>query len=278
MISFREALQPFLDLHGFWDHSLTLNKWVDSAAEARGDAFNQARWRHDRADMLNQQGKYHDAEQLYQQSEEQYRRLDQAEWALKSRYMRAMVVRAQGRTAEALHLCQTTLEGARELKLGTWLAHPLYVRALFLRDQGEVRRAAALVEESLALLADTQEYTMMRQCHTFLGEIALHQRRLSLARQHLETALQLVQLSAGVRQIVTTQRFLGDREGNDLDAEVFPLLLRALKIHQLLPAIRAPVSAIEEQDGPSPLQVPGKRHLTATHTRSSYSGKLLTIC
>ncbi len=210
LISFREALQPFLDLHGFWDHSLTLNKWVDSAAEAKGDAFNQARWRHDRADMLNQQGKYHDAEPLYRQSEEQYRRLNQAEWALKSRHMRSMVVRAQGRTAEALHLCQTTLEEARELKLGTWLAHPLYVQALFLRDQGDIRRAAALVEESLALLVDTQEYAMMGQCHTFLGEIALRQRRLPLARQHLETAFQFVQLSASVRQLVTTQRFLGD--------------------------------------------------------------------
>lgn len=210
LITFREAFQPFLDLQGFWDHSLILNKWVESAAKARGDFFNLARWRHDRADMLNQQGKYHDAEQLYRQSEKQYRHLHQAEWALKSRHMRALVVRAQGRTAEALHLCQTTLEEARELKLGTWLAHPLYVQALFLRDQGYRERAAAFVEESLALLAKTQEYAMIGQCHNFLGEVALHQKRLPLARSHLETAFHFVQLSSGVRRLVTTQRFLGD--------------------------------------------------------------------
>jgi tetratricopeptide (TPR) repeat protein len=236
LISFREALQPFLDLHGFWNHSLTLNKWVDIAAEARGDAFNQARWRHDRADMFNQQGKYHDAEQLYQQSEEQYRRLHQTEWALKSRHMRAMVVRAQGRTAEALYLCQTTIDEARELNLGVWLAHPLYVQALFLRDQGSIRRAVALVEESLTLLADT-EYAMMGQCHIFLGQIALHQKQFPLARQHLETALPVVQQAGGIRRVVTTQRFLGDlalAEGNSEEAaHIYEEILETYTSHHL---------------------------------------------
>lgn len=237
LIDFREALQPFLDLHGFWNHSLTLNKWVDSAAEVRGDALNQARWRHDRADMFNQQGKYHDAEQLYQQSEEQYRHLHQAEWALKSRHMRAMVVHAQGRTAEALSLCQTTIDEARELKLGTWLAHPLYVQALFLRDQGSSQRAVALVEESIALLAETREYAMLRQCHTFLAEIALHQKQLPLARQHLETALHVVHVSVSIRHIMTTQRLLGDlalAEGNDEEAaRIYEEVLETYTSHRL---------------------------------------------
>ena len=51
---------------------------------------------------------------------------------------------------------------------------------------------------------------MMGQCHTFLGEVALHQKRFSLAREHLEAGLRLVQRVGVIRLMVTTQRFLGD--------------------------------------------------------------------
>src|SRR5690242_14488621 len=40
LTAFREALQPFLDLRGFWAYSLTLNKWANEAAEALGNIAN----------------------------------------------------------------------------------------------------------------------------------------------------------------------------------------------------------------------------------------------
>jgi tetratricopeptide (TPR) repeat protein len=210
LVAFREALQPFLDLRGFWEHSLILNRWAEEAARELGDTFNEARWRHDRADVLNQQGRYQEAEQLYQKSEELYRRLGQNEWALKSRHMRSMVVRAQGRKVEAQQLCQSIVAEARKLQLGPWLAHPLYVLALLERDRGDLQRASALVEESIALLSDTHEDAMLGQCHTFLGELALRQRQLAKARTNLETSLELVQSTSTLRLIVNVQRLLGD--------------------------------------------------------------------
>lgn len=222
LVAFRETLQPFLDQRGFWEHSLMLNQWAEEAARVLGNVIDEARWRHDRADILNQQGHYHEAEQLYHESERLYRRLGQDEWALKSRHMRSMVVRAQSRTAEAKQLCQSTVAEARKLELGSWLAHPLYVLALFARDQGDLQLASTLVEESIALLSNAQEDAMLGQCHAFLGELALRQRDLTKARRHLEASLLLVQSTSTLRLIVTAQRLLGDlalAEGHYAEAE-----------------------------------------------------------
>src|SRR5947209_3608973 len=147
--AFRDALQPFLDLRGYWPQSLLLNEWAREAAQARGDNINAARWTHDRANILHQQGKYHDAEKLYQTSEEAYRSLGENEMALKSRQMRSIVVRAQGRITEAERLCETTIREARNLGLDQWVANPLYVLALLTRDQGNLRKAQQCIEESL---------------------------------------------------------------------------------------------------------------------------------
>src|SRR5436190_19844466 len=43
LIAFRVALQPFLDLRGFWEHSLLINKWVYEAEDSVGDCGNQTR-------------------------------------------------------------------------------------------------------------------------------------------------------------------------------------------------------------------------------------------
>ena len=222
LTAFREALQPFLDLRGFWKHSLTLNKWAEEAAEALGDIVNQARWIHDKADILNQQGHYKEAEQFYLQSEELYQSHGLNEWALKSRHMRSMVVRAQGRTAEAQHLCQATVGEARKLGLVQWLAHPLYILALFARDQGNVQQAEAFMKESLVRLEGTGEDAMIAQCHNFLAETALQQRKLAQARMHLATSLTLIQRVGIKRLEMTTRRLLGDlalAEGRDEEAE-----------------------------------------------------------
>lgn len=222
LTAFREALQPFLDLRGFWNYSLTLNKWSNEAAEALADSVNQARWIHDRADILNQQGHYKEAERLYMQSEEIYQSQGLQEWALKSRHMRSMVVRAQGRTAEAQYLCQTTVDEARQLGLDRWLAHPLYVLALFARDRGNVQQAEALMAESLARLEGSGEDAMIAQCHNFLAETALQQRKLAQTRIHLDTSLALVQ-KVGIKRLeMTTRRLLGDLaavEGRSEEAE-----------------------------------------------------------
>jgi tetratricopeptide (TPR) repeat protein len=210
LVDFRETLQPFLDVHGFWEHSLTLNQWAIEAARVLGNGLDEARWRHDCADMLNQQGRYREAELFYQASETLYRRLDQDEWALKSRHMRSLVVRAQGRTAEAHQLCQSTIAEARTLQLGSWLAHPLYVLALFARDRGHLKQAAALVEESIDLLSGTREDAMLGQCHTFLGELALRQKEVSRARTHLEAGLKLVRGTSTLRLVLSAQRLMGD--------------------------------------------------------------------
>ena len=210
LVAFRETLQPFLDVRGFWEHSLTLNLWAIEAARVLGNATDEARGRHDRADMLNQQGRYREAEALYQESETLYRQLGQDEWALKSRHMRSMVVRAQGRTAEAQQLCRSTIAEARKLRLGSWLAHPLYVLALFARDRGDLRQATTLVEESIILLSGTREHAMLGQCHTFLGELALTQKDLTRARTHLQAGLELVRGTSTLRLILNAQRLLGD--------------------------------------------------------------------
>ncbi len=210
LMAFREALQPFLDLRGFWEHSLFLNQWAEKAARARGNALDEARLRHDRADMLNQLGRYREAEQLYLASETLYRQLGQDEQALKSRHMRSMVMRAQGRTREAQRLCQSVVTEARALQVGSWLAHPLYVLALFARDQGNSSQAAILIEESISLLSGSQEDTMVGQCYTFLGELALRQKDIARARKNLEMGLQLVQKTGNLRLIVNAQRLLGD--------------------------------------------------------------------
>ncbi len=208
--AFREALQPFLDLQGFWTYSLALNKWANEAAQSLADSVNQARWLHDQADILHQQGYYKEAERLYLNSEELYQRRGMQEWAVKSRHMRTMVIRAQGRMTEAQYLCQSTVNDARRLELDQWLAHPLYVLALFVRDRGDVRQAESLMTESLARLEGSGEDTMVAQCHNFLAQLALQQKRLAQAHAHLDFSLTLVQRVGIKRLQVTTQRLLGD--------------------------------------------------------------------
>jgi hypothetical protein len=61
LITFREALQPFLDLRGFWSHSLTLSQWAQEAAQAQGDIFGEARYIHEQANILSLQGNYREA-------------------------------------------------------------------------------------------------------------------------------------------------------------------------------------------------------------------------
>ncbi len=210
--AFRNALQSFLDLRGYWAQSITLNEWACEAALASEDRFNAARWTHDRADILHQQGRYHEAEKLYQTSEAAYRALDENKMALKSRHMRSLVVRACGRLPEAQQLCETTINEAQNLGLGNWLAHPLYVLALLARDAGDLRRAEQLMEESLSLLTGTDELAMIGQCYHFLGEVAFLQKDLIKARVLVEKSLQLSQQVGIMRRIAATQRLLGDLE------------------------------------------------------------------
>ncbi|HTK11075.1 MAG TPA: tetratricopeptide repeat protein [Ktedonobacteraceae bacterium] len=236
LIAFREALQSFFDLRGYWHYSLSLNAWVEEAAKAHEDRFNEARWTHDHADILNQQGDYREAEQLYQKSEHIYRSLDQPEWALKSRHMRSMVVRAQGRTNEARQLSQSTMDEARQLHLEIWLAHPLYVLALLTRDQGNIQQAVIFVEESLALLAGTDEIAMIGQCLYFLGEAALQQKQLEKARGYLEESLQRVQQAGIIRREIATKRLLGELEvasGNySLAMQIYNEILKTFEKEQ----------------------------------------------
>ncbi|MCL4298985.1 MAG: tetratricopeptide repeat protein [Anaerolineae bacterium] len=212
IMAFRDALQPFLDLRGHWIQSLRLNEWAIEAAQAVGDQLSVARWTHDRADILHQQGDYTEAEKLYRASEEAYRALGKKDLALQSRHMRSLVVRAEGRLAEANSLCESTIGGARALGLDRWLAHPLYVRGLLAWDNGDFRQARQAVEKGLSLLVDTEEVAMIAQCRHFLGELALLQGNLAEARFQLENSLQLSERAGILRRVAATQRLLGDLE------------------------------------------------------------------
>lgn len=207
--AFRDALQPFLDLRGYWAQSLTLNEWACEAAQALGDAVNAVRWTHDRADILHQRGEYREADRLYQACEEAYRALGENALALKSRHKRSLVVRAQGRVAEAEHLCRTTISEAGELGLDHWLAHPLYVLALLVRDQGELGKAEQYIAESLRLV-DPNDIELIAHDYHFLGELAFLRGDLAQARAHLEKSLHLSQQIGIRRRIAATQRLLGD--------------------------------------------------------------------
>lgn len=210
VMSFRDALHPFLDLRGYWSQSLALNEWAREAAHALGDAVSAIRWTHDRADILHQRGEYDEAKKLYRDAEDAYRAIDKNEVALRSRHMRSLVVRAQGHLAEAEQLCETTIDESKRLGLDRWLAHPLYVRALLARDRGDFRRARQCIQESLSLLKDTDETAMIAQCHHFLGELALLENDLSQAHTNLETSVQLSQQVGILRRVAATQRLLGD--------------------------------------------------------------------
>ena len=135
VLAFQDALRPFLDRRGYWSRSLMLNGWAIEAAQALADEISLVRCTHDRADILHQQGNYHEAERLYQRCEAGYRTLGEHAMAMKSRHMRSLAVRGQGRFIEAKQLCESTIREAHELGQDQWLAHPFYVLALLARDQ-----------------------------------------------------------------------------------------------------------------------------------------------
>ncbi len=218
LLAFHEALQPVLDLRGYWKQSILLNEWACEGADALGDRLNAIRWTHDRADMLHKQGHYAEAERVYQTCEQAYWAMGEYEPALKSRHMRSLVLRAQGRSLEARRLCETTLVEARQLGLMTWIAHPLYVKGFLLRDQGAIEQAERCIEQSLALLTtqpEPNEDAMIAQCHHFLGETALRRGDLEKARTHLLTSLRLSQRGGVIRRVAATQRTLGDLERHE---------------------------------------------------------------
>jgi tetratricopeptide (TPR) repeat protein len=192
------------------------------AAQAWGDQISLARFTHDRADILNQLGEYHQAANLYQTSEQIYLSLGEKKMALHSRHMRALVVRAQGQLVEAERLCASTIADAQRLELHTWLAHPLYVQALLARDRGNFRQARRCIEDSLDRLADSDELAMVAQCRHFLGELALLQGHLTEARAQVEESLRLSQAVGVLRRVAATQRLLSDiarAQGNYAEAE-----------------------------------------------------------
>src|SRR6266581_3997445 len=88
VVAFQDALRPFLDRRGHWSQSLTLNGWACEGAQASTDEISVVRFTHDRADILQQQGKYHEAEGLYQRCEAGYHALGEHTMAIKSRHMR----------------------------------------------------------------------------------------------------------------------------------------------------------------------------------------------
>jgi tetratricopeptide (TPR) repeat protein len=222
LLAFRNALQSYLDLQGHWADSLRLNEWAIAAAQACDDHSSLARFTHDRADILNQLGEYHQAANLYQTSEQIYLSLGEKRMALHSRHMRALVVRAQGQLAEAERLCASTIADAQRLELHIWLAHPLYVQALLARDRGNFRQARRYIEDGLARLADSDELAMVAQCRHFLGELAFLQGHLTDARAQVEESLRLSQAVGVLRRVAATQRLLGDivrAEGNYAEAD-----------------------------------------------------------
>jgi tetratricopeptide (TPR) repeat protein len=231
LLSFRDALQPYLDLQGHWRDSLTLSEWTIAAAKVLGDQITATRFTHDRADMLHQRGKYSQAERLYQACEQNYLDLGEKEMALHSRHMRVLVIRAQGQLTKAEQLCEATITDAQNLGMHSWLAHPLYVRALLARDWGDFRRAYLSIEESLSRLAESNEPAMTAQCLHFLGELAFLEGRLTEARTHLERSLQLSRSISILRRVAATQRLLGDvarveghlDEANNLYSEAFDM-------------------------------------------------------
>lgn len=217
VLSFQDALRPFLDRRGYWSRSLILNSWAIEAAQALADEITVVRCSHDRADILHQQGKYHEAERLYQRCEAGYRTLGEHALAMKSRHMRSLAVRGQGRSREARQLCESTIREAHELGQDQWLAHPLYVLALLARDRGNFQEAVRWIRESLARLTDTAEVAMLAQCHHFLGEVAYLRGDLIEARAELETSLRMGLQSGSLRRVATTKRLLGNLardEGN----------------------------------------------------------------
>lgn len=218
VMAFRDALQPFLDLQGYWPESLRVNEMACEAARAVGDAVSLARWTHDQADIVHQRGEYHRAEELYLAAEESYRELAEFEKAVESLHMRSLVVRAQGRWEDAYRLNQSTIDEARRLGMNQWLAHPLYVRGLLARDRGRFREARQAVENSLRLLVD-DERAMIAQCRHFLGELALIESDRSEARFQLETSLDIIRESGVIRRVVATQRLLGDLERDEGNLE-----------------------------------------------------------
>ena len=217
VLSYQEALRPFLDQRGYWSRSLILNGWAIEAAQALADEISVVRCTHDRADILHQQGLYHEAERLYQRCEAGYRTLREHTMAMKSRHMRSLAVRGQGRFIEAKQLCESTIREAHELGQDQWLAHPFYVLALLARDRGNFQEAVQWIRESLVRLTDTGEVAMLAQCHHFLGEVAFLQGDLTEARAELETSLRMGQQIGSLRRVATAKRLLGDLargEGN----------------------------------------------------------------
>src|SRR5258707_499851 len=216
--AFRDALQGFLDLQGYWTQSLTLNKWACQAARESGETLNEIRWTHDRADILHQRGEYHKAERLYKFCEEKARSLDKDVLALTSRNKRALCIRAQGRIGEAEQLCQTTINEARCLGLNYWIANPLYTRALLIRDQGNLKKAECCIEECLSVV-DPDDIALIAHFHHFLGEVALLLKHRDKARSYLVKSIQLSEQAGVVRRIASTKRLLGDLERIEGDYE-----------------------------------------------------------
>jgi tetratricopeptide (TPR) repeat protein len=213
--AFRDTIQPFLDLRGYWKQSIALNEWAYEGALALGDTLRAVHWTHVRADILHQQGNYQEAEKLYQECEEMFRMLGEDTFALKSSHMRSLVLRAQGRYSEAERLCKAAIAEARKLGLSHWLAHPLYVLALLVRDHGDLQKAEQLIEQSIALLTNTSstnEDAMIAQCYHFLGETTLLRGNLAKARTLLDKSLGLSQQVGIMRRVAATQRVLGDLE------------------------------------------------------------------
>ncbi|TMC22611.1 MAG: tetratricopeptide repeat protein [Chloroflexi bacterium] len=209
--AFRDALQGFLDLQGYWTQSLALNQWACEAARESGEVVNEIRWTHDRANILLQRGQNHEAETLYTFCEEKARSLGNIALALKSRNQRALCLRSQGRIAEAEQLCQTTLDEARRLGLDRWIPPVLYTLSLFIRDQGDLKKAEQCVEEGLRLV-DPTDIALIAHFHHSLGEIALLLGQRDKARIHMEKSIQLSEQARVVRRIAATKRLLGDLE------------------------------------------------------------------
>jgi tetratricopeptide (TPR) repeat protein len=235
VMQIRESLNYFLVLHGYWDEALKTGAQAVAAAGEVNDESQMAYFKTCIALIRNDRGDYKEAERIYRESLEVFRRLNIKGNIALCLHQLGITMHRQGVFEEARQLYGESLEIKRKLGNERNIASTMHQLGRLAQDQNELEEARRFYDESLKI---NQKISSLRDIAASLnqiGNVAYSQGQLQEARRLYEESLLISRKLGQQLEIAATLCNLGelvDEEGDKTEA--VRLLREALGIFERL--------------------------------------------
>jgi tetratricopeptide (TPR) repeat protein len=206
-----------LALRGYWAQLVATGDLAIQAAESLADQKQIARWCHNTAVALSNQGNFDEAQKLWERAYALFLQLNDpsGQAAVLNSLGSLMYIRGEVDKADELYQKSLALKQAQGDQLGA--ARSLHNLGRSAQNRGDYKTAHELVQQSLAIKKSLPGQPALGLGYLALGEIAQIQGDHDLARQQFQLAMQAFQRDdevAGVTEATLSLARLKHAEGD----------------------------------------------------------------